>query len=289
MSLSANDFNIFKLDNLECYIPSFGRKDLYRICLVKGNSRVNYNDQSVDMSGTYLFFGNVNIPYSWEVETNDHSGYCCLFTENFLKGIEHLQNFRDFSPFNSVNIPVYALKDEQQVLNADFVFRRIFEVYHSDLPNRRDMLRTLINLIMHEAIAVKASAFHSASGNEIRFIGRYSAQFLKLLDAQFPIENKNKSIHLTTPADFAEKLGVHPNYLNRCVKLDTGKTALRMINDRIITEARVLLEYTDWTVSEISNCLGFEYHSYFDNVFKKFTGLNPKAYREQLKSSISNT
>jgi AraC-like DNA-binding protein len=105
---------------------------------------------------------------------------------------------------------------------------------------------------------------------------------LSLLDAQFPVESKNSSVQLKTVADFAGRLGVHANYLNRAVKRETGKTILKIINERIITEAKILLQHTDWSISEISYSLGFEYPSYFANVFKKLLGLNPKLYRERL-------
>nr|WP_314495614.1 hypothetical protein [uncultured Chryseobacterium sp.] len=80
----STDFKVFRIENLDTYAPSFGRKDLYRICLMEGKSTLNFGDKSININGTCLFFGNVNTPYSWKAES-EHNGYSCLFTDNFLK------------------------------------------------------------------------------------------------------------------------------------------------------------------------------------------------------------
>jgi AraC family transcriptional activator of pobA len=69
--------------------------------------------------------------------------------------------------------------------------------------------------------------------------------------------------------------------LNRAVRDATGKTTTEHLNDRIIAEARALILNTDWNVAEISYSLGYEYPTYFNNFFKKRTGTNPKAVREE--------
>jgi AraC-like DNA-binding protein len=74
-------------------------------------------------------------------------------------------------------------------------------------------------------------------------------------------------------------LHVHVNYLNSAVKEVTGKPTTAHIADRIITEARALLQHTDWSIAEIAYALGFEYPTYFNNFFKKKTGEIPKAVR----------
>ncbi|PAW92302.1 hypothetical protein CKK33_01855 [Mucilaginibacter sp. MD40] len=269
------------MEHLDGYVPSFGRKDLYRICLITGKSIIHYNDQQIRIAGNYLFFGNINTPYAWEIESGEQLGYSCLFTYDYLLGADHGQSLKDFSPFNAANIPLYALTSENQVSSATFIFDRLMEINSIDYPHRRDMIRSLINLLMHEALLIRPLATYRTHRIEPgRSSQQLSTRFLNLLDSQFPVESKRLGISMTTVADFAGKLGIHPNYLNRAVKKDTGKTVLRLINERIITEAKVLLEQTDWSISEISFCLGFEYHSYFDNVFRKVTGCSPKAYRE---------
>lgn len=51
------------------------------------------------------------------------------------------------------------------------------------------------------------------------------------------------------------------------------------INERLVTEAQLLLSHTDWGVGEIAYSLGFEYPTYFNNFFRKHTGTTPLAFR----------
>jgi AraC family transcriptional activator of pobA len=72
---------------------------------------------------------------------------------------------------------------------------------------------------------------------------------------------------------------VHVNYLNRALKEVTGKPTTAHITERIISEAKALLQHTDWNIADIAYALGFEYPSYFNNYFKRVTGTNPKSFR----------
>ena len=78
-----------------------------------------------------------------------------------------------------------------------------------------------------------------------------------------------------------QNLHVHANYLNHAIKEVTGKPTTVYISERIISEAKVLLQHTDWNIAEIAYALGFEYPTYFNNFFKKITGNNPKSLRTQ--------
>ena len=71
------------------------------------------------------------------------------------------------------------------------------------------------------------------------------------------------------------------NHLNRCVKEITGKSTTTVISERLVSEAKSLLQHTDWNIAEIAFALGFEYPTYFNNFFKKMTGSNPRSFRLQ--------
>lgn len=276
--MNSTDFKAFKIENLDTYTPSFGRKDLYRICLVEGKSKVNFADKSISINGVYLFFGNINTPYSWEAESKQN-GYSCLFTENFLKGSGYFDDTALHSVFNIGNIPVYEVVGNQQKANIQFIFERILEESNGDYTKRKDMVRNFISILIHEALKLNINGNNLIDKHK-KASERISSQFLNLLDKQFPIEHKNHILSFKTATDFAQQLSVHPNYLNRLVKKETGKTILKIINERIVTEAKILLLHTDWSITEIAGTLGFEYTSYFDNVFKKTTGLSPKSFRK---------
>ena len=72
---------------------------------------------------------------------------------------------------------------------------------------------------------------------------------------------------------------MHVNHLNAMMKEVTGKPTTAHINERLVTEAQLLLAHTAWGVSEIAYSLGFEYPTYFQNFFKKHTGTTSLTFR----------
>jgi YesN/AraC family two-component response regulator len=76
----------------------------------------------------------------------------------------------------------------------------------------------------------------------------------------------------------ADQLNVSHRYMSDTIKAETGKTAVDQINLFLVEEAKSLLLNPKFSISETAYQLGFEYPQYFTRVFKKKTGMSPKAY-----------
>lgn len=57
------------------------------------------------------------------------------------------------------------------------------------------------------------------------------------------------------------------------------------INRKKIEESKFLLQNTKLSILEIAIMLNFTDQSYFTKVFKKYTNLSPKQYRNQFKNT----
>lgn len=82
-------------------------------------------------------------------------------------------------------------------------------------------------------------------------------------------------------AFYANKLCLTPKYMSRAVCEASGYTAKRWIQQRIVLEAKILLNQPELTIQEISHRLGFTNQSCFGTFFRKATGLSPLAYRKR--------
>ena len=152
----------------------------------------------------------------------------------------------------------------------------MMEEQKTDYAYKDDLIRNYINLIIHEALKLQPSEnFHQHT----KASSRITNVLFELLERQFPIESTKKPLQLKSAHDYAKELSVHPNYLNRAVKEVTGKPTTSHITERIVTEAKALLQHTNWNIADIAYALGFEYPTYFNNFFKKLTGTNPKMLR----------
>jgi AraC-like DNA-binding protein len=90
----------------------------------------------------------------------------------------------------------------------------------------------------------------------------------------------NDNIHKKIKVeDIAKKLHINPSYLSSKFKKNTGISLPSYINAQKINEAKHLLAFSDKPIIEISNYLSFSSQSYFQNQFKKITGMTPIEYR----------
>lgn len=274
--LKLKGFNVFQIESDGAATRIYSRKDFYKICLTTGKSRIHYADKSFEQDGTVLFFGNPHIPYSWETITTSYVGYTCLFSEEFLKS-DRSESLQHSPLFKIGGTPILKITEEQRLFLST-LFQKMIEEQQTDYAYKDDLIRNYINLIIHEALKLQPSEKFDQHRNAS---SRITSVFLELLERQFPIEDTEKPLQLKTAQDYAKNLNVHANYLNRAVKEVTGKPTTVHISERIINEAKALLQHTDWNIADIAYALGFEYPTYFNNFFKKMTGTNPKSLRMQ--------
>ncbi len=78
---------------------------------------------------------------------------------------------------------------------------------------------------------------------------------------------------------YAELLNVTPNHLSQAISTTFGKGAHALITDRLLLEAKKLLRYSDLTIAEVANYLGFGEPTHFGRFFKRKLALTPLEYR----------
>lgn len=91
-------------------------------------------------------------------------------------------------------------------------------------------------------------------------------------------KNYVKNINLDV---LAADLFYSPNYLNRVFKQETGETIFDYATHYRIEKAKNMLSDPKVKFYEVTEILGYSNPAYFSYVFKKFTGLSPKEYRER--------
>jgi AraC family transcriptional activator of pobA len=101
---------------------------------------------------------------------------------------------------------------------------------------------------------------------------RLTARYSTLLEREF-----GSALNIT---DYAQALGVTPTHLTRACRASCGRTALQVLQERRLYEARRLLAETDVPVQEIARNLGFATPGYFSRAFSAMTGKAPSVYRK---------
>ncbi|MEP2533890.1 helix-turn-helix domain-containing protein [Shimia sp.] len=141
---------------------------------------------------------------------------------------------------------------------------------------RAHVLRALCALLIGQ---IAQSLFHSGSAPEASQKPELLSRFETLIEDKY-------LLHWTV-AEYAAALSVSPTHLSRVTRAATGRPATRLIEERLIREARRNLVYTNLPVSTIAYALGFEDPAYFSRVFSRATGLAPRNFRARALSDAA--
>lgn len=132
----------------------YGRRDFYKVVLATGDMNICYGDQEIDINGTFLFFSNPHIPYSCELRSPEQKGYACLFTEGFIGGRERKDSLLNSAIFRFEGTPVVPLNSEQAAF-IGALYQRMLTVYSGEYDKKGEMIRSCIDLIIHEALRIQ--------------------------------------------------------------------------------------------------------------------------------------
>lgn len=270
-------FNVFRME--DCIGPhstpvQYARREFYKISLLRGKGVYHYADKSVEVSGSTLIFFNPTVPYTFEMFSENSTGYFCIFREAFFT--ERIRGgIKDLPMFVRGNRPSYALTKTQDQ-HVSQIFEKMLEEIRSDYKYKYDLIRNYIMEMVHYALKMQPTE-HLYAHTDAN--ARITTVFTELLERQFPIETPSQRFTLRSAGDFAKQLSLHVNHLNRAIRTTTGKTTTDHILERILIEAKALLTHTNWNISEISYCLGFEEPAHFNHFFKKHTNATPSTFR----------
>lgn len=280
-NVDIGHFNIFNIGemNSACkgkLVMPYNRRTYYKISLINGHNLVEYADKQIEIKTKGILFASPRIPYRYMPQNVDQSGYFCVFTADFMHKSKTALSLETLPIFSSKSDFIFQISDEQYD-EIERVFLKINNEIQSDYAFKYDLLRNYVTELIHTGQKLKPiegkKEHHNATS-------RISSLFIELLERQFPIESIHQELQLRTAKEYAERLSIHVNHLNKVLKEVTGKTTTEIIASRITQEAKILLKQTDWNISEIANCLGFDEVAHFSNFFKKQTNSSPLHFRD---------
>lgn len=273
-------FNVFETEKLfdkttGTRIMPYSRREYYKISWLRGKSRAEYADKVIDVQENALLFATPKIPYHWLPADSNQTGMFCIFTPDFLSPGKTGVTLDELPIFQPGQLPVFQLSEEE-VKEIEYIFRKMHKELSADYKYKYDLLRNLVLELIHYGQKLQPLSALSAAQNASE---RLFSLFIELLERQFPLESSHQRLSLRTPKDYADRLAVHVNHLNKVLKEMSGNTTTEIISKRLIQEAKILLKQTHWSVGEIAYTLGFDDLAHFSKYFKKQTHLTPLTFR----------
>jgi len=253
--------------------------DFYKISFVKNfNGYIQIGDTKFEEKNGILHFVEPKQIYTCN-STNPWEGYEILIHPDIFKKYFTYKNINTYDFFSyEVNESLLLTKEEEVTVT------HLMQMAWSEFNTNKDTYSIPIILSFISTLLNLTERFYARQFNTRKKLhNTLSTNFFNLLKTYY-FDTKKKEIQQPSVQFFADKLNVTPNYLSDTVKHYSGKSALTIIHDFIIEEAKNKLTNSNYTVSEISFQLGFEYPNYFSRLFKRKTKLSPSEYRKSVKS-----
>ena len=267
--------DLYRMKHGESDIPH--RHDYYTIIFFEkgaGTHIVDFTAYQIEDHSIYFI-----VPGQMHqvIPTSEPKGWTMKFTDEFLiassisdKLINGIYLFNEFGQSPPLSINEMQMSVYLNIISQIEFFSNSLESY------------------TQEAIGALMKLFFIQSNNHCSVYKNNNPQLQEttnqLLHSFKQLLNKHyASMHLVS--DFANKLNVTADYLNKTVKSITGKSAKDHIQTKIIIEAKRSLLFSEISSKELAYELGFDESAHFNNFFKKITGQTPSEFRVLARQS----
>lgn len=194
-------------------------------------------------------------------------GKIICFTEDFFS-LRYNNNILDQFSFLDDTSKLFVRLSEEEADKWEYLLEIFFKEFNLHRRESAKVLRSYLNILLFDL-----ERLYDPSGFVVNNSPKQQKikEFEKLIDKDFKIKKM--------PAAYADLLNVTPNYLNKICKEVTNYTAGDLIRKRIVIEAQRLIHFTNYSINEIADQLGFENASYFITFFKRQTNKTPEQFR----------
>lgn len=279
--LNSRDFEANKTDASTSYLLLEGEEmvcfnrpiktDYYSIAIcLKGNGRKIVNGKDMEIRRNTLQFITPRHTAAIAEASPDLEITELLFKKKFIKEANLPENTLQKLLWIDPECPPSFSLHRKEFLEVKKIFRKISRERKISQNYHLQIIRHVIIELLFRINRIEKSCLHDGSESATQTY-RLFREFRNQVEKLY---KKKQSV-----GEYAEILNVTPKYLSEVIKKESGKTALQYIHQRIITEAKVLLRYTNRTSKEVAFSLGFNSPSHFSRFFKNKTGQSPSQFR----------
>jgi AraC-type DNA-binding domain-containing proteins len=217
----------------------------------------------------FLFPGQIQRAVKFE---NNVDGWI-LFLDNKMVD-EHARLMIEDSLFKGPVLPLSA----PDVWWFIRYFELLLQTYNDE--SLGPLHKPAVNAFAAPCVYKIASAFQANTQLGLNHHSQRSIELTK----EFKRQVRQHFPDLKKPSEYAALMRYSISYLNDTVKAVTGFTTSYFIQQEMLRESQRLLCYTDLSIKQISDRLGYEDPKYFNRIFTKLAGTPPGRFRTNFKS-----
>ncbi len=258
-----------------CVDHPFHRHAFYEIAWVSHGASSYYVDfKSYDVPPGSLVFISPGQVHQWhEIQEKSQLTVIGFVPELFAMDITDVQKTLINLPFFVEDAsPVYTVPQSLTPI-FDQHFKTAVARAYVDPSQAETLIRAYLNLILTEAQ-------NTLANNPTPKVTDQPAPIR--LTRRFRLSVEKNYLQRIQVQDYADQLGVSTNHLVETVRQTAGQTPKRIIQDRLLLEAKRLLAYSTLSAAEIGIELSFPNSSQFGRWFRTNEGMAPGQFRQQV-------
>lgn len=229
---------------------------------------------SYDMRPNSIFFIRPGQTHYFDVDKNHLPEGFRLFMDHDLSIGGFDLKIHEFFQLSKNHQVLYL--NQKEAVELPPLINLLMDEFNRTADDSSEALSHLIKLLL-----IKLSRFFMNRDTvENKASDGIGGQFQQLVEDHFFEQHRIKA--------YANQLGITADYLSERIKKELGITPSKLIHQRILAEAKRLLAYTDLTLTEIGQTLGFKDSAYFSRFFKREAAQTPSRFRISIREKYQN-
>lgn len=205
------------------------------------------------------------------------AGWALVFHPELLRGTPLARLMKDYTYFSYNANEALHLSEHERKTFTESIGRLCEELNYPIDKHSRSLIIDNLKLLLDQCVRFYDRHFITRENVNSDLLARFEALLDDYYKSRLPITEGIPTVQYC-----ADKLCLSTNYFSDLVKKETGMSAIKHIQQKILDIAKERILDTSKSLSRISDEMGFQYPQHFTRWFKKMEGCTPNEYRMQV-------
>lgn len=205
------------------------------------------------------------------------AGWALVFHPELLRGTPLARLMKDYTYFSYNANEALHLSEHERKTFTESIGRLCEELNYPIDKHSRSLIIDNLKLLLDQCVRFYDRQFITCENVNSDLLARFEALLDDYYKSRLPITEGIPTVQYC-----ADKLCLSTNYFSDLVKKETGMSAIKHIQQKILDIAKERILDTSKSLSRISDEMGFQYPQHFTRWFKKMEGCTPNEYRMQV-------
>lgn len=235
-----------------------------------GRNKYDYQEETLIFIAPNQTFG-FDLPDDILIQP---SGWALVFHPDFIRSTALGRTIKDYSFFSyDANEALHISSREKQIVIE--CFTKIKEELERGIDKHsKTLIINNIELFLNYCVRFFDRQFITRENLNKDLLNKFEHLLNEYFESSLPQIDGLPSVTYC-----AEKLNLSANYFGDLIKKETGKTAIELIQSKVIDFSKDKIFDQSKTISEIAFELGYKYPQHFTRLFKKKVGVSPMEWR----------